>query len=277
MFQESPAKDVEVNSLMLENTLNNLPGTIEHFVLVTGTKHYHGTFQDFNKNSKLPPFEEDFPRLPGVNFYYNQEDILFRKAKEIGFTWSVARPAIMIGFSPRGDVNFGQAIAVYASICKHLNLPFRFPGGERRSRDIYHDFTSSDFLAKHLIWEATEPRCANEAFNVVNGDVVNMFTLWKETAEYFNLEILLDEDETPFNLVDFMKDKEVVWKDIAAKHNLKEIDFQEFAGCWFLERLLVTTFNDMNKSRERGFLEYQNTRKSWQILFDSLRREKYIP
>ena len=35
----------------------------------------------------------------------------------------------------------------------------------------FQDVTSVDQLASHILWEVTEPKAANQAFNVVNGDV----------------------------------------------------------------------------------------------------------
>ena len=99
-----------------------------------------------------------------------QEDVVFDRAEKLGFTWNVARPHTMFGFAPYNKMNLGTSIAVYASVCKHLNMPFIFPGG-KGGYDTFMDATAADLLAEHLIWEATTPKCANQAFNVVNGDI----------------------------------------------------------------------------------------------------------
>ena len=59
------------------------------------------------------------------------------------------------------QMNLGTSIAVYASICKHLDVPFIFPG-TNKAYNVYQDATDADLLAEHLIWEATDPKCANQ-------------------------------------------------------------------------------------------------------------------
>ena len=60
-------------------------------------------------------------------------------------------------------MNLGANIAVYAAICKHLNLPFTFPG-ERKAygRQVFWDASDADLIAEHLIWEATTKEAANQ-------------------------------------------------------------------------------------------------------------------
>ncbi len=78
-----------------------------------------------------------------------------------------------IGFAPGNQMNLGTSIAVYASLCKRLGIPFRFPGTPT-GYDIFLDATDSDLLAEHLIWEATNPHASNQPFNVVNGDIFRL-------------------------------------------------------------------------------------------------------
>ena len=49
-------------------------------------------------------FQESLPRLPSANFYYDQEDALFEIAAKRGFTWSVARPGLIVGFATKTEV-----------------------------------------------------------------------------------------------------------------------------------------------------------------------------
>src|SRR5689334_6983420 len=75
-------------------------GGLRHAALMTGLKHYLGSFENYAQTPIETPFTEDMPRVPGENFYYTQEDILFAAAKQHGFTWSVARPHTVIGYAP---------------------------------------------------------------------------------------------------------------------------------------------------------------------------------
>ena len=54
-------------------------------------------------------------------------------------------------------------MAVYALLCKHLNLPFVFPGGRNTyMAQIFWDASDADLIAEHLIWESTTKEAANQ-------------------------------------------------------------------------------------------------------------------
>lgn len=79
--QETEAENIRVNGAIVRNVLDALRPmqSLRHFALVTGLKHYLGPFEAYGKG-KLPrtPFREDQPRLDIDNFYYAQEDEVFR-------------------------------------------------------------------------------------------------------------------------------------------------------------------------------------------------------
>ena len=62
-------------------------------------------------------------------------------------------------------MNLGTTVAVYASICKHLDISFVFPGS-KKAYQVFQDATDADLLAEHLIWEATNPKCANQVQSI---------------------------------------------------------------------------------------------------------------
>ena len=63
-------------------------------------------------------------------------------------------------------MNLGANIAVYAAVCKHLNLPFTFPGGRKAyGGQIFWDASDADLIAEHLVWEATTKEAANQVNN----------------------------------------------------------------------------------------------------------------
>ena len=60
-------------------------------------------------------------------------------------------------------MNIGANTALYATIYKHLNLPFTFPGGRKSYGDqIFWDASDADLIAEHLIGEATTKEAANQ-------------------------------------------------------------------------------------------------------------------
>jgi progesterone 5beta-reductase/iridoid synthase-like 1,4-enone reductase family protein len=118
---KTEAENVAVNGKMIDNLFAALRGKpLRHATLVTGTKHYLGPFEAYGQNSSEIPFREDAPRLGAPNFYYTQEDALFREAAAHGFAWPVHRPHTMVGYAPGNTMNIGQTLAVYASLCRKM-------------------------------------------------------------------------------------------------------------------------------------------------------------
>ncbi len=91
--QANEDENVRVNAAMIRNLFEGIAGApIQHAALVTGLKHYLGSFDDYAKVKPYTPFLESSPRLPGPNFYYAQEDVLFEMAQRHGSTGpSIAR------------------------------------------------------------------------------------------------------------------------------------------------------------------------------------------
>ena len=264
----------------MTNILDSINKTVKDVVLVTGGKHYLGGFEDFAKMKQSNfdvPFRESLPRLPGLNFYYNQEDVLFDRSKKNGFNWYVIRPAEIIGFAPFNQMNIGTTLAVYATICKHLNLPFLFPGGIA-SIDNFRDASDTDLIASQIVWAINEPKAANQAMNCVNGDVFSWRQMWKNIGDYFGLRT--EEPREPIDLEKLMADKGPVWDEIVKKHNLQPFKLNELTSWWFVSavtNLKVSFFASTTKVRKLGFKEYQDTGESYAKLFDYLKKNKYIP
>src|ERR1700761_7582265 len=185
--QSSEAENIRVNAGMVRNLLDTVAasGSVECVSLVTGLKHYLGPFEAYGKG-KLPetPFREEQDRLPIENFYYAQEDEVFRVAQQIGCGWSVHRPHTIIGYAVGNAMNMGSTLAVYATICKELGKPMQFPGSQVQWNSLT-DITDARILAKHLLWAATTPAARDQAFNIVNGDTFRWRWLWKRLAKWF--------------------------------------------------------------------------------------------
>src|SRR5260370_366782 len=155
--------------------------SVRHVALVTGLKHYLGPFEAYAKAQPDTPFSEEQPRLPYENFYYIQEDVLFAAAERDGFAWSVHRPHTLIGWALGNAMNMGVTLAVFGAICRETGRPFRFPGS-REQWEAVTDVTDAGLLAEQLVWAATTPAAANQALNIVNGDVFRWRRMWPRLA-----------------------------------------------------------------------------------------------
>lgn len=274
-------ENIEANGAMMSNLGRALSGApLRHVALVTGTKHYLGSFEEYGSGMAETPFRESEPRQRGANFYYNLENILFAAAERHRFTWSVHRSHTMIGMA-RGSnaMNLGQTLAVYASICKETGQPFVFPGS-RRQWDGLSDITDAALLGRQLEWAALSPAARNEAFNTVNGDVFRWRWMWGEIAAFFGLEAA-PYPEQPMPLEPRLKETApAIWAGMARKYGLVEADVNRLAPWWHTDADLgreIECVNDMNKSRALGFLGFKDSRASFLELFTLLRAQKIIP
>ncbi len=274
------AENVRVNGAMLAHVLEPLvaAGTLRHAALVTGLKHYLGPFEAYARNPMETPFREAQPRLPGENFYYTQEDLLFAAAERGGFTWSVHRPHTMIGWALGNLMNMGVTLAVYGALCRETGEPFVFPGSPEQWDGIT-DLTDARLLAAQLEWAATSPDAANHAFNVVNGDVFRWRQMWPVVAAGLGLE------PAPYPghaqpLEARFAGAAPLWERITEKYGLVPHPLDRIASWWHTDGDLgrrTETFADMTKSRAHGFAGFQDSRRSFLDLFDELRRERIVP
>jgi nucleoside-diphosphate-sugar epimerase len=279
--QSSEAENIRVNAAMVRNLLDGLrpAGTVKHVALVTGLKHYLGPFEAYGKGV-LPqtPFREEQGRLDVDNFYYAQEDEVFAAAKRDGFSWSVHRPHTVIGKAVGNAMNMGTTLAVYATLCRETGRPFRFPGSPAQWNSLT-DMTDAKHLARQLLWAATTPAAANEAFNIVNGDVFRWSWMWSRIAEWFGIEPA-EFDGTILPLEEQMKDDAALWRQIAEREGLVEPDLARLSSPWHTDADLgrpIEVVTDMSKSRRLGFLDYQATDHAFFDLFARLRADRLIP
>jgi nucleoside-diphosphate-sugar epimerase len=274
------AENCDVNGRMLRNLLNATAAekSVRHVALVTGLKHYLGPFEAYAKAQPDTPFSEEQPRLPYENFYYVQEDILFEAAERDGFTWTVHRPHTLIGWALGNAMNMGVTLAVYGAICRETGRDFHFPGS-REQWEAVTDVTDANLLADHLVWAATTPAAANQALNIVNGDVFRWRRLWPRLASALGVQPMPFNGE-PAPLERQMTDAAEVWPAIVSRHGLRDLDVESLASWWHTDADLgrtVETFTDMGRSRRLGFAGVRDSESSFTDLFLRLRDERIVP
>ncbi|KAL3652190.1 mitochondrial peripheral inner membrane protein [Castilleja foliolosa] len=277
------AECCDLNGAMFNNVLTvvvpNAPN-LTHICIQTGHKHYIGPFEAFGKiKPHETPFVEDVPRLDVPNFYYTLEDIALDASKKSRgqLTWSVHRPAVIFGFSPYSMMNMLGSLCVYAAICKHENVPLKFPG-TKAAWNCYFVAADADLIAEQQIWSCVDPNGKNEAFNCSNGDVFKWKALWKVLAHEFGVEYEeFDESDEYVSLVERMKDKGPVWDEIVKINNLTETKLEEFTF-WFADLMFLgeCMLDSMNKSKEHGFFGFRNSEKSLVSVIDKMRSHKIV-
>jgi nucleoside-diphosphate-sugar epimerase len=269
---EGKPEDVEVNGAMLENVVNALESeALEHVHAVHGTKYYG------HQLGPVPlPLTEDMPRAKGMNYYFAQEDFLRERVKSAKWTYSTSRPHAFLDDATDHARSIGLVLAVYAAIQRELGLPFDYPGSPA-SYETLTQFTDLRLLARAIAWMATEPRAANQSFNVVNGDTPRWSELWPRFASWFGTE-----PGTPrkISLPQYMADKSPVWDRIVAKHELRKTQ---------LDTLVIWSYGDyqlrpewdvvssMQKARALGFNDGLDSGDAIIRQFERYRAEGIIP
>jgi nucleoside-diphosphate-sugar epimerase len=274
------AENCEINGRMLRNLLDATAAekSVRHVALVTGLKHYLGPFEAYAKAQPDTPFSEEQPRLPYENFYYVQEDVLFEAAERDGFNWTVHRPHTLIGWALGNAMNMGVTLAVYAVVCRETRRPFRFPGSGEQWEAVT-DVTDAGLLADHLVWAATTPAAANQALNIVNGDVFRWRRMWPRLAAALDVEPVGFDGE-PAPLEQQMADAAEVWPEIVRRHGLRDYDVERLASWWHTDADLgrtIETFTDMGRSRRLGFVGVRDSETSFTRLFALLQEERIVP
>ncbi len=279
--QATEAENIRVNAAMVRNLLAALrpAETSRHIALVTGLKHYLGPFEAYGKGVlPVTPFREEQGRLDVENFYYAQEDELFAAAARDGFSWSVHRPHTIIGEAVGNAMNMGTTLAVYASICRESGRPFYFPGSAVQWNSLT-DMTDARQLARHLLWATVTAAAHGQAFNVVNGDIFRWKWMWERIASWFSIATApFNEGVKPLEMQ--MAGDAEIWRRIATRENLAEIDLSRLASPWHTDADLgrpIECVTDMSKSRRLGFTSYQATDDAFFDLFGKLRFDRLIP
>jgi nucleoside-diphosphate-sugar epimerase len=244
---------------------------LEHIHAMHGTKWYGMHLGPFKT-----PAKEDDPRHLPPNFYYDQWDYLVEWQKGKRWTYSSARPHAISGFALGNHSNLTMVIAIYAAICKELGLPLCHPGTPGNYTALYQ-CTDSGLLARAMVWMATTPNCANQAFNITNGDLIRWEHSWPKIARYFGMEM---GPRRNISLVKFMADKRPVWDRIVARHGLRPFAYQEIVS-WAYGDFVFTPEYDVisstSKARRYGFHECVDTDEMFVRLWNEIRADRIIP
>ncbi len=275
-YVEKPglAEMVAPNLAMLRNTVEIVEGVasgLQHVLVMQGTKYYGSHLGAF----KTPAKEDDARHLP-PNFYYDLQDYVTQRSTGKQWSWSAPRPHAVIGFAVGSPMNLSTVIAVYATICKELGLPLAHPGTTGSYKALYQ-CSDARLLAHAMVWMATDPRCANQAFNITNGDLIRWENVWPKFARFFDMEAA---PRRHMCLVKTMADKGPLWERIVARHHLKPYRYEEIVS-WAYGDIVFSTdhdiISDMGKARRFGFHEAVDTEKMFLDVFESYRRDRIIP
>ena len=275
-YQERPtwAELVPPNLAMLVNVVTVIEDSspnLEHVSLMQGYKVYGAHLGPF----KTPARETDPPHMPPE---FNVDQQQFLESRQVGkrWSWSAIRPSVVCGVALGNPMNLATVIAVYATMCKKLGVPMRFPGKPGAFGSLL-EMTDASLLAEATVWAATTPACANQAFNITNGDLFRWNDMWPRIADIFGLDTATP---LPMSLADVMADKEPLWNSIVAEHELKPTPYRDVSSWAFGDFVFSWDYDvisDGSKARRMGFHRFVDTEAMFAGIVTDLRRQRIIP
>ena len=275
-YQDRPtwSELVGPNLAMLSNAVTAVEAAsprLQHVSLMQGYKVYGAHLGPF----KTPARESDAGHMP-PEFNIDQQEWLAARQHGKRWSWSAIRPSVVCGYAIGNPMNLAMVIAVYAAISKELGLPLRFPGSPG-AYDSLIEMTDADLLAKATVWAATDPRCANQAFNINNGDLFRWSEMWPEIARAFGLEAA---PPLPMSLDEVMSDKAPLWDRMVASYDLAPTSYSDVSS-WrfgdFVFRWDYDVIADGSKARRYGFHEFVDSKAMFLNIFEDFRVRKVIP
>ncbi|SNT26288.1 SDR family oxidoreductase [Rhodococcoides kyotonense] len=275
-YQDRPtwAELVQPNMQMLENVIDAIEPVaqdLRHVSLMQGYKVYGAHLGPFRT-----PAREDSPGFLSAEFNTEQQQFVESRSARAKWNWTAMRPSVVCGFGIGNPMNLATVIAVYASMSREMNVPLRFPGKQGAFSSLL-EMTDADLLAEATVWAATTDECANNAFNITNGDLFRWETMWPSIARFFDLEVA---DPLRMSLTETMSDKEPLWTSMVDKYDLQPTPYSDVAAWPFGDFVFgwdYDFFADSSKARRFGFHRYVETEKMFVDIFSDLRRRRIIP
>ena len=258
----------KANQSLFENFLTALISVakgLQNCTLQTGGKYYN-----VHLRSVPWPAREEDPRLVSAdeNFYYHQEDFLAQKQKGSKWTWNVIRPEAIIGCTSKPNgMNEALTIALYFLINKELGVEAPMPTNSAFFNGA-DDVSDARLIADLSVYASTHSNCANQAFNVTNGDVFSWRYMWPRLAAWFGCKATPDqkfkktsfvdnETHLDINLEEWAKDKREVWERLCDRLGSPESKSTFDAGTWaFQDWVFKRTWSSplsVNKARKFGW------------------------
>jgi nucleoside-diphosphate-sugar epimerase len=266
---------VDTNVEMFKNFLEVLTAAnpnLEHITLMQGTKAY-----GVHTGSIRIPSRESDARILSPGFYYGQEDMMKECQKGTNWTWTILRPQMVCGIALGTQLSVTAGVGVYAAISRELGLPLRFPG---RSDGLL-EAVDNMIIAKAMVWAAINPQCANQAYNLTNGDSMVWQNLFPKVAKLFNME---SAEDHAVLLKDAMRDKAPLWEQMVEKYGLTVKDMNYLVGSWDAVDLFFDYGVRDNpavlstiKARKHGFHECEDTEDMFIRMLTDMQDRNLLP
>ena len=154
--------------------------------------------------------------------------------------------------------------------------PLRFPGNPGCFTSLYQA-VDADLLANAMVWAATDERCANQAFNITNGDCYRWSSLWPKLADFFAMEAGGVQE---VKLAELMPTYSHVWARAIERYGLVPTAMDALSSWGFADLIFSLWWDDVSstiKARHHGFQPAMNTESMFIEQLTALRDAKIFP
>jgi len=272
--RETVAAEIPVNVAMLANLMDAVEPAatgLEHVQLMHGAKWY-GTFLGAYKT----PAREVDPRPAVEHFYHAQQDWLEARRAGARWSWTALRPHGVWGFSTGSAMNLLTGIACYAALSKAEGQPLQWPGNAGFFDRLYQ-LIDADLLAEAMVWAATTPSAADNAFNITNGDLFRWHEAWPRIADFFDMET---GNPTPIPIAETMTTKADRWAELVAAHDLRPYPLDQLVNWAYLDMALGNDrdqVSSLTKIVGAGWTGFRDTPATITRQLQKLRDNRIIP
>lgn len=221
-----------------------------------------------------------------------QEDKLAAAQKGKSWTWNVIRPEAIVGATSKPNgMNEALTIAMYFLICQELGTEAPMPTNQRYWEGT-DDVSYGPLIADLTFYASTHQHCANEAFNVVNGDYFTWRYMWPRLAAYFGATASSDQKfskprpnegelQLDTSLLEWSSGKREVWDKLCERQCVQPakdtFDFGTWAfQDWVFQRTWSATLT-MSKARKFGWKGYKDSYECFVETFDKFKKFGFIP
>ncbi|HYF08554.1 MAG TPA: hypothetical protein VD970_13095, partial [Acetobacteraceae bacterium] len=136
-------------------------------------------------------------------------------------------------------------------------------------------------IARAMEWAGITPACANQVFNIANGDVYLWENVWPRLAELFGMDLAPPH---PFSLARVMPQNGAVWDRVVQRYGLKPYAFEEIVPSWQFADFVFGHGARPNphhmstiKIRQFGFADCVDTEDMFIELLAELQRRRILP
>lgn len=313
LHKEDFAEAYVANTTLFEHflvALDRVAPRLQNVTLQTGGKYYN-----LHVEPVPSPAREDDPRRHGplANFYFPQEDLLAQMSQRSGahcssdvghdgdeaqpprrWSWNVVRPQAIIGANaqPLG-LNVGLTLAAYFLVCRELGTEAPMPTNRRYWAGA-DDAAYAPLIADLAVFVSTHRGCANEAFNVANGDVFCWRDMWPRIAASLGAradprqrferpapeeggELQLDG----WGFGEWCRDKRAVWDALCERQGLPGAKATFDLAGWdigdFLFRRTWSATLSVDKARRYGWTGHVDSYEAFTRTFGKFRELGLIP